>query len=68
MVFPALVPSQPTKPVVAWTTFLAAADWNNNISYWQISDTTYKLEFVIDAGTQEGDKRSTQTPCRAPGG
>jgi hypothetical protein len=36
--------------VVAWTTFVAGADWNNFTGYWQIAQPAYKLEYVLDAG------------------
>lgn len=41
---------QSTRPNVAWTTFTAPSEFNNNTASWTISKAGYKQEFTRDAG------------------
>ncbi|KAJ2558065.1 hypothetical protein EV175_000976 [Coemansia sp. RSA 1933] len=40
------------RPVVAWTSYAAPTEYNNNTAYWQISYADYKYEIVRDAGAR----------------
>ncbi|KAG0308105.1 hypothetical protein BGZ98_009001 [Dissophora globulifera] len=42
--------SQPTKPVIAWTSYDAPAEYNNNTASWTISDAEYKRILSENAG------------------
>ncbi|KAJ1997032.1 hypothetical protein H4R26_005978, partial [Coemansia thaxteri] len=40
------------RPVVAWTSYAAPTQYNNNTAYWQISFADYKYDIVRDAGAR----------------
>ncbi|KAJ1647301.1 hypothetical protein LPJ64_001282 [Coemansia asiatica] len=40
------------RPVVAWTSYAAPTEYNNNTAYWQISFADYKYDLVRDAGAR----------------
>ncbi|KAJ2318237.1 hypothetical protein IWW52_002673 [Coemansia sp. RSA 2704] len=40
------------RPVVAWTSYAAPTEYNNNTAYWQISFADYKYDIVRDAGAR----------------
>ncbi|KAJ2397626.1 hypothetical protein GGI23_003469 [Coemansia sp. RSA 2559] len=40
------------RPVVAWTSYAAPTEYNNNTAYWQISYADYKYDIVRDAGAR----------------
>ncbi|KAJ2664009.1 hypothetical protein IWW48_001021 [Coemansia sp. RSA 1200] len=40
------------RPVVAWTSYAAPTEYNNNTAYWQISYADYKYDVVRDAGAR----------------
>ncbi|KAJ1667401.1 hypothetical protein IW140_000886 [Coemansia sp. RSA 1813] len=40
------------RPVVAWTSYAAPTEFNNNTAYWQISFADYKYDIVRDAGAR----------------
>ncbi|KAJ2158078.1 hypothetical protein GGF46_004043 [Coemansia sp. RSA 552] len=40
------------RPVIAWTSYAAPSEFNNNTAYWQISIADYKYDLVRDAGAR----------------
>ncbi|KAJ2823603.1 hypothetical protein IWW50_003706 [Coemansia erecta] len=40
------------RPVVAWTSYAAPTEFNNNTAYWQISFADYKYDLVRDSGAR----------------
>ncbi|KAJ2705774.1 hypothetical protein FB645_002155 [Coemansia sp. IMI 203386] len=40
------------RPVVAWTSYAAPTEYNNNTAYWQISFADYKYDLIRDAGAR----------------
>ncbi|KAJ1994604.1 hypothetical protein GGI25_004238 [Coemansia spiralis] len=40
------------RPVIAWTSYAAPTEYNNNTAYWQISYADYKYVIVRDAGAR----------------
>ncbi|KAG0251610.1 hypothetical protein BG011_007498 [Mortierella polycephala] len=43
---------QTTKPVIAWTSYVAPSSYNNNTASWTISGAPYKEIISTDAGAQ----------------
>ncbi|KAF9188621.1 hypothetical protein BGZ51_000484 [Haplosporangium sp. Z 767] len=44
--------AQTTKPVMAWTSYVAPSTYNNNTASWTISGADYKRILSTDAGAQ----------------
>ncbi|KAJ2724817.1 hypothetical protein GGI07_001669 [Coemansia sp. Benny D115] len=40
------------RPVIAWTSYAAPSEFNNNTAYWQVSFADYKYDLVRDAGAR----------------
>ncbi|CAG8441863.1 11859_t:CDS:2 [Diversispora eburnea] len=38
------------KPIIAWTSYIAPSEYNNNTESWTIADAVYKKIFTEDAG------------------
>ncbi|KAJ1724957.1 hypothetical protein LPJ53_000811 [Coemansia erecta] len=49
------------RPVVAWTSYAAPTEYNNNTAYWQISFADYKYDIVRDAGARMLNTTGTQS-------
>lgn len=45
--------SDDQKPLVAWTTYNAPDQYNNNTASWTVSTAAYKAQLTQDAGTNE---------------
>ncbi|KAF9434392.1 hypothetical protein BGZ76_008091 [Entomortierella beljakovae] len=39
-----------TKPIIAWASYVAPAEWNNNTASWSLSGAEYKKILSTDAG------------------
>ncbi|KAG0271833.1 hypothetical protein BGZ95_000300, partial [Linnemannia exigua] len=42
--------AKPTKPVVAWSSYIAPSTFNNNTASWSLSGADYKKILTVDAG------------------
>ncbi|GJJ72318.1 hypothetical protein EMPS_04675 [Entomortierella parvispora] len=55
--------AQTTKPVIAWTSYIAPSAYNKNTASWTISPAPYKQILSTDAGATFFNGTSTATPA-----